>query len=354
MPDNRSPFRVGMRGALGVLVVVALAALAWELRQLVILGFLALLIAAALLGPASWLEAHGWPRLAATLSFYAGLVILLGGVLFLIVPPLVDEAVSLFENFPEILDEARSLVAGILGGILGADAIDRAFGIIGGADGFAPDPDVLLAGPMIVAEILVNTVIVLVLSIFILLERDRIRDWGLRFFEPDQRDAVRSLSANALTKLGAYVRGQLIIMAVVGAGATIGMLLLGVPFALPLGVLAFFAEAIPLAGPWIAGIPIILVALLESPWTALFIGLWFTALQQLESYVLAPLIHGHVIRLSPLVVMVAVLGGAMVAGIVGAIIAVPLAAVVDLLIDEVILPLRNGDRALRPEPAAGS
>lgn len=353
MSDGRSPFRVAMLAALGVLVVVVVAALLWELRLLVILLFLALLIAAALMGPVTWLEEHGWPRIAAVLSFYAGLVVVLGGVLFLIVPPLVEEAVDLAENLPAILDEARELVTGVVGGILGADVVDRAFEMIGGPDGVAPDPGTLLAGPMLLAEVLVNLVIVLVLSIFILLERDRIRDWVLRFFAPDQREGVRRLSTNALSKLGAYVRGQLIIMLVVGVGATIGMLLLGVPFALPLGLLAFFAEAIPLVGPYIAGIPIVFVALLESVWVALFIGIWFTALQQIESYVLGPVVHGHVIKLSPLVVMFAVLAGATIAGVVGAIIAVPLAAVIDLVINEVILPLRHGDEALEAEVAEG-
>jgi predicted PurR-regulated permease PerM len=351
MLDTSSPFRIGMLAALGVLVVIIGAALAWQLRQLLMLVFLATLIAAALVGPAGWLEARGWPRLAATLSFYVGLIVVLGGVLFLIVPPLVDEAIELFENLPAILEETQELVTGVLGGILGAGAVDRAFDVIGGENGFSPDPGTILQGPMLVGEVIVNLVVVLVLSIFVLLERDRIRDWALRFFDPSQRDAVRSLSANAAAKLGAYVRGQLILMVVVGAGATIGMLILGVPFALPLGMLAFFAEAIPIAGPWIAGIPIILVALLESPWTALFIALWFTALQQIESYVLGPVVHGHIIKLSPFVVMFSVLAGAIIAGVVGAIIAVPLAAVVDLVIDEVILPLRSGEAALESEPA---
>ncbi len=264
MSAGRSPFLIGMRAALGVLVIVAGVALAWELRQLLTLGFLAMLVSAALVGPANWLEDRGWPRLASTLSFYAVLLAVLGGVLFLVIPPLVEEAVALFENLPAIFDEAQELVTGVLGGILGAGAVDRAFELIGGADGITPDPGTFLQGPMLVAEVLVNLVIVLVLSIFMLLERERIRDWALRFFEPEQRDAVRTLSVNAADKLGAYVRGQLVLMVAVGIGATAGMLLLGVPFALPLGMLAFFAEAVPIAGPWIAGIPIILVALLDS------------------------------------------------------------------------------------------
>jgi predicted PurR-regulated permease PerM len=349
MPANVSPFRIGLRAALGVLVVVALAALLWQLRHLAMLTFLATLLAAALVTPAAWLERHRWPRLAATLSLYGALVVLLGVVIFLVVPPLVEEAVAFAENLPELLEQGEQIATDVLGALLGAGAVERAFEIIGGAD-LMPEPGAVLQAPLLVAEILVNTVIVLVLSIFLLLERDRIREWMLRFFEPERREPIRQLSANAATKLGAYVRGQLLIMVIVGVGATIGMLVLGVPFALPLGLLAFFAEAIPMAGPWIAGIPIVLVALLESPLTALLIGIWFTALQQIESYILAPIVHGHVVKLSPFVVMVAILAGATIAGVVGAIIAIPLAAMVDLLIDDVILPLRRGSGRIQTEP----
>ncbi|HVM23847.1 MAG TPA: AI-2E family transporter [Candidatus Limnocylindrales bacterium] len=348
MPDTRSPFLIGMRAALGVLVIVMFAALAWQLRHLVMLSFLALLLGAALVTPASWLERRGWPRLAATLALYGGLVVVLGIVIFLVVPPLVDEAVAFAENLPALLEEGEAIATDWLGALLGAGAVERAFDIIGGAD-LMPEPGAVLQAPLLVAEVLINAVIVLVLSIFLLLERDRIREWLLRFFDREQRDPLRKLSANAATKLGAYVRGQLLIMVIVGVGATIGMLVLGVPFALPLGLLAFFAEAIPMAGPWIAGIPIVLVALLESPLTALLIGIWFTALQQVESYILAPIVHGHVVKLSPFVVMIAILAGATVAGVVGAIIAVPLAAMVDLVIDDVILPLRRGSEQVEPE-----
>jgi predicted PurR-regulated permease PerM len=350
MPANLSPFRIGLRAALGVLVIVVLAALLWQLRHLVMLSFLAMLIAAALVSPAAWLEQRGWPRLAATLSLYAALVVVLGIVIFLIVPPLVEEAVAFAENLPELLEQGEQIATDLLGALLGAGAVERAFDIIGGAD-LMPEPGAVLQAPLLVAEILINTVIVLIFSIFLLLERDRIREWLLRFFEPDRRDRLRLLSANAATKLGAYVRGQLLLMVMVGTGATIGMLVLGVPFALPLGLLAFFAEAVPMAGPWIAGIPIVLIALLESPLTALLIGIWFTALQQIESYVLAPIVHGHVVKLSPVVVMFAILAGATVAGVVGAIIAVPLAALVDLVIDDVILPLHRGADQIETEPA---
>ncbi|HSK93506.1 MAG TPA: AI-2E family transporter [Candidatus Angelobacter sp.] len=349
MADAFSPFRFAMRAALGVLVVLIGAALAWELRQLLMLAFLAMLIAAALAGPASWLEGRGVPRIAATLSFYVALAAALGGALFLVIPPLVDEATDLIENLPGLLEEAEGIATDLLGGLLGAGAVDRAFDVIGG--GVQPDPGTVLQGPMLVAEVLINLVVVLVLSIFLLLERDRMREWVLRFLDPEQRPAARALAASAAGKLGAYVRGQLILMTVVGIGATVGMLLLGVPFALPLGALAFFAEAVPIAGPWIAGIPIILIALLESPWTALLIGLWFVALQQIESYVLGPIVHGSVVELSPFVVMISVLAGAALAGVVGAIIAVPLVAVADLVIDEIILPLRHGREALPPEAA---
>jgi predicted PurR-regulated permease PerM len=183
-----------------------------------------------------------------------------------------------------------------------------------------------------------------------LLERDRARNWSLRFFEDRRGERLLDLARTALGKLGAYVRGQLIVMFLVGAGTTAGLLLLGVPFALPLGVFAFIAEAVPFAGPWVAGIPIVLIAALESPLTGLLVAIWFIVLQQLEGFVITPLVQGRVVRVSPMVVLLAVLAGALLGGIIGAIIAIPIVAVIDVLIEEVILPLRRRQQDGNPDP----
>jgi predicted PurR-regulated permease PerM len=238
-------------------------------------------------------------------------------------------------------------------GVAPDDAGERAIDVLTvGVAGIDWGP--LLQLPLTIAEFIISLLLVLVMSAFMLIERDRVRDWSLRFIDRRRGARLEELTRTALGKLGAYVRAQLLVMVIVGAGTTIGLLILGVPFALPLGVFAFIAEAVPFAGPWVAGVPIVLIAALESPLIGLLALIWFVVLQQLEGFVIYPLVQGHLVRISPMVVIIAVLAGAFLGGIVGAIIAIPVVAVLDVLIEEVVLPLRrrqqDGERRAVSDP----
>jgi len=187
-----------------------------------------------------------------------------------------------------------------------------------------------------------------------LIERDRARAWALEFVDERDREAVINVSRNALLRLGAYVRGQLLVMSLIGVGSAAGMLLLGVPFAVPLGALSFITAAIPLAGAFIAGGPIVLVALTVSPGTGLLMAAWLVVLQQLEGSVITPYIQGRVVNLSAIAVLLGVLAGTSIAGIVGGIIAIPLVAVADVVLRDIVFPLRRRAEELRRTGGAES
>jgi predicted PurR-regulated permease PerM len=172
----------------------------------------------------------------------------------------------------------------------------------------------------------------------------------MRFVAPGDRPAWDSLIRKAADRLGAYVRGQLLIMMVTGVGSYVGLTLIGVPFALPLGIFAFLTEAIPIAGPIIAGIIMILVALTQSPGAALLTLILVAIIQQAESLVLVPVIQGRLISISPVVALLAVLAGSAIGDIPGAILAIPVVAIAMLVIDDVILPWRRMQIGESPAP----
>jgi predicted PurR-regulated permease PerM len=180
-----------------------------------------------------------------------------------------------------------------------------------------------------------------------LIERDRARGWLLEFVDRRDEEAIIGVSRNALLRLGAYVRGQLLVMALIGVGSAVGMTILGVPFAVPLGALSFVTAAIPIAGAFIAGGPIVLVALTVSPGTALLMLAWLVVLQQLEGSVITPYIQGRVVNLSAIAVLLGVLAGTSIAGIVGGIIAIPLVAIADVVLRDIVFPLRRRAEARR-------
>lgn len=136
-------------------------------------------------------------------------------------------------------------------------------------------------------------------------------------------------------------------MLVIGAGTALGMLIFGVPFALAMGVLGFLLEAVPNFGPILAGIPVVLLGLLQSPLTALLLLAWLLGLQALESYILTPYIQHRMLAISPLVVFLAVITGFTLLGVIGGLIAVPVVAVIDVVLREVIIPFRH--RELREQ-----
>ena len=346
--EPRSVAGITFRASLVVVGVALAAYLLYELRLLLILGFLAILLSAGLYGVARFLERFV-PRILAVFVTYALLVGLFVLVLFLIFPPLVRQVIEFVDDLPALADRLRGSAIEFIDTVTGQpgtgeDLIDN---LTEGAQGAAPEVGSLLSVPLTLASILTNALVVVFLSALMLIERDRARGWVLEFVDERDREAVIGVSRNALLRLGAYVRGQLLVMAIIGFGSTLGMWVLGVPFAVPLGALSFITAAIPLAGAFIAGIPIVLVALTVSPGTALLMGAWLVVLQQLEGSVITPYIQGRIVNLSAIAVLLGVLAGTSIAGIVGGIIAIPLVAVADVFLRDIVFPLRRRAEARR-------
>jgi putative heme transporter len=340
-PEPRSVAAITFRASLVVVGVVLAAYLLYQLRLLLILIFLAILLAAGLYGLVRFFE-RALPRILAVLLTYVILIGVFGLVLFLIFPPLIRQAVEFADDLPRIADDLRagtiSLIDSVAGRGSGEEIVDT---LTGGAQDALPELGAFISVPLTVATILTNSLVVLFLSALMLIERDRAHGWLLQFIEEQDRDAFEGVGRTALLRLGAYVRGQLLVMLVIGVGSAIGMLVLGVPFAVPLGALSFITAAIPLAGAFIAGGPIVLVALTVSPITALLMAAWLVVLQQLEGSVITPYIQGRVVNLSAIAVLLGVFAGTSIAGIVGGIIAIPLVAVADVIIRDIVFPLRR-------------
>jgi predicted PurR-regulated permease PerM len=335
---------------LAVLAILGLVLLAWNLRGLLILAFVGALIAAALHGPSEWLERRGVPRGLAVAGVYLAIALVVTGLVVVIVPPLIDQAAALVQDLPSIVDRAYTITVGTLNQFLGGGVADDLGDQIAEEIGnLSPDIATVARLPLTLFEALLGIGTTLFLSLLLLLERDRAASWGLRFVDEKNREAVAGVIRAALEKLGAYVRGQIVVMTAIGIATTIGMIVLGVPFALPLGLLAFLTELIPLVGPFIAAVPILVVAFLVDVPTGLLMAAWLVVVQQAEGWLLTPLVQGKVLSLSPVVVLLAVFGGGQLAGIVGAVIAVPILAVVDVILRDVVLPLREG-RPVGPDP----
>ena len=344
--EPRSIAGITLRASLVVVAVALAAFLLYQLRLLLILIFLAILLAAGLYGVVRFFERF-LPRIVAVLVSYVLLIGVFVLVVFLIFPPLIRQVVEFADDLPAIGDRLRDGTIGLIDRVAEGRGEEIVDSLTDGAQDALPELGSLLTVPLTLASILTNTIVVIFLSALMLIERDRARGWALEFVDERDREAVVGVSRNALLRLGAYVRGQLLVMAIIGIGSGIGMWVLGVPFAVPLGALSFTTAAIPLAGAFIAGGPIVLVALTVSPGTGLLMARWLVVLQQLEGSVITPYIQGKIVNLSAIAVLLGVLAGTSIAGIVGGIIAIPLVAVADVVLRDIVFPLRRRAEARR-------
>lgn len=344
-PDRQDDARItrlatgiAVRSAVAVLLVLLAAWWLYLVREVLVVAFLALIIAAAIHAPVAALEGRGLRRVLAVIVVYLVLFAVIGVLLALLIPPLVTQARAFAADLPNIIGRLSDDVNAILvqlGLSSEGNFIDSILGQLGSLGGL------LARIPGVAISFLSTLLLVTFLSALMILERDRARAWSMRFVAAHDRPAWDSLIRKAGDRLGAYVRGQLLIMLVTGVGSYVGLTLIGVPFALPLGIFAFLTEAIPIAGPVIAGVVMIVVALTTSPVAALLTLVLVIIIQQAESLVLVPVIQGRLISISPVVALLAVLAGSAIADIPGAILAIPMVAIAMLVIDDVILPWRR-------------
>ena len=175
---------------------------------------------------------------------------------------------------------------------------------------------------------------ILILAFYLLLDSRTLFRNFVSLFPKAERERVEDVCRRISTKVSAWLAGQLLLAAIIGTTAAFGLWLLGVPYFYVLALIAGLGEMIPVVGPILSAIPAILVALTVSPATALFVSIFFLAQQQLENHILVPKIMERQVGISAGFVIIALLIGGSLLGIVGAILAVPTAAILQVVFQE--------------------
>lgn len=316
--------------ALGLFFGVILLAALWLLAQPIALVILGIAIAAALAPLVNRLEGR-LPRVLAVVLLFLFWILVLVGIGWIVIPPLALQAQAIAIQMPDLLDEVERIIEQIafLRNIDLEDLILPEVGRIGSA---------LLAVPLGLFSGLVAVLVVLFVSLYLLVEAPKIRSFFLSLFPRTDRDLVDSLLNDMAQAMGGYIRGTVITATLVGVFMYLGLLIIGIEFPLVLGLLAGVMEFIPYLGPFIAGVPIVTIALLQSPTQALIVLIYVVVLQQVESYILVPFVMRTQTKVSPLLVLVAILVGSSLAGLLGVFIAIPVAAAGRVFTQRVIAP----------------
>jgi predicted PurR-regulated permease PerM len=322
---------------LGILIVVGVVLyVLWVARHVVSWVLISLFLTLALNPAVGWLQAHGLPSrgLATGVVFVLALAAV-GAIAAAFIPTLVDQVDNFANKVPDYVNQLTH-GRGRFG------FLETRYHIVekvkqavhnGGVSRFALGAGAALTVTKGVITAVVATLTIVFMTFFMLLEGPLWMDRLYGLVPEPKQPRWRKVGNDVYRTVGGYVTGNLLISLIAGVASGIVLWAAGVPFAVALGLLVALLDLIPLAGATIAAVVCVLVAIAASGTTAaVVVGVFFVAYQQLENHVIQPLVYGRTVQLSPLAVLVSVLVGAQIAGVLGALAAIPVAGTIQVLI----------------------
>ena len=333
-PAVRSVLALALALVVAALILFALA----ELRGVLVTLLVGIILAEALRPSLRTLEGWGLPRFAALIVVLLALLSVFGLLIVLVLPPAIVQIDQFIAAMPDYILRLQSLLAiaemeydlvdlALEGArTAGGQLLGRVPGLVGQ----------LISVPLALFSAVFAAVTGILLAVFWLSATQQLDRTLVERLEPARRQRVRRISQAMRERIGGWARGQFIMMVSIGGASFLVLLVLDVNFPVPLALWAGLTEFIPLLGPVLGAVPAILVALVDSPTKALLVALAYLLIQQVEGNFLVPKVMERVVGLHPFLVLASVLIGGALLGILGVLLAVPVAAVADALVTELI------------------
>jgi len=297
----------------------------YYIRDIILVFFVALLIMAILNPWVSKLSKYKIPRAVSVLVVYFLLFGVAGVSLASIVPPLVEQSTSFVNTLPKFIDKYGIQT------VFSEQIVGQLLSQIGALSGQAAKVTISVFSNVL------GVVAILIFAFYLLLARDKLDDQLGYFFGDKKRREIARIINLLEEKLGGWARGQLTLMLVVGLATYIGLVLLGIPFALPLAIIAGLLEIVPYFGPVLSAIPAVLIGFGISALSGFATAALYFLVQQLENYILVPKIMEKSVGVNPVITLLALAIGFRLAGIVGVVISVPAVITIQLLSREHLL-----------------
>lgn len=290
------------------------------IRDLLIILFVGLILMSALTPLVNLLIKLKLPKVLSIALTYIIIIGIVAGVLASILPPLIEQSSRLIVTLPPLTAQFFN-ITNIDKSVYQSELTNLSRNIF--------------SITINIFDHFLTIIFLLVLTFYLLLERDNLENRVSALFV-GKEDRVRNLIIHIQDKLGAWLRGQLLLSFIIGICAYIGLNILNIPYALPLALFAGVMEVVPVIGPIISALPAILIALTISPLLSLGIAAMFFVIQQLENHLIVPQVMKRAVGLNPLVVILAIAIGSRLLGFAGALLAVPIAVVIQIIVAEVI------------------
>ncbi len=335
MPDKPSTtINISTITFLKLLFIFLIIVFLYLIKEVIALIFIALVLSSAFDPLVDWFQKRKIPRGLAIIVIYIILIAVVSIVIILLVPPITKEVGQVAKNFPfyyekvihginyfkgvaparveeQIQDSLNSLSASLPGAL--TNVFSTIFSVFGG---------------------LISFFLVLVITFYFTVEEEGIRSFVKTISPASYQPYLAQLISRIQKKMGLWLRGQLILSLIIFALVFIGLSILGVHYALLLGLIAGIFEIVPFIGPVLAAVPAIFFGFLQSPLLGLLVVALYIIIQQLENHIITPKVMSKSVGLNPLVVIVAILVGAKLGGIVGALLSVPVATALSVFLGD--------------------
>jgi predicted PurR-regulated permease PerM len=325
-----------------ILTVAALYLLV-RLQHVLVILFLSVLFAATVAKPASYLERVRVPRAIAALIVYLVALAIFAGIGWLVLPTLIEQLGRLSAETPGYIDRYNQLREQY-------DAWREEYPALPSFDEQASEVGTRFAGsvsrrltqlPGSLFEIFLDVLSVFAISMLLITGRGRLLSFTLSMVRPEHRAQTRRVIEQMWDRLGHYLRAKLIVMTIIGVITYGALLLIGIPYPVLLAIVVAMGQLIPRAGPWLARIPLLGIAALEG-WLPFLLTFGASIIiENAKGYAISPFVEGSQLDIPPLMVFIAILVGASLLGVAGAFIAVPAAAMIQVVMTEVVIPWRR-------------
>lgn len=335
MENNQKPITINLSTFTIVKVILILLALyfLFLIREILFVLFFSLVLASAVDPWVDWLQKRKIPRALGVLLIYLILILFIGLTIYLMIPPITQQVAELAENFPRLLERIISTFSTLRAysaqhGIL--DSLKNSLGSL--------STNLQVAAGSIFSTVtgifggIFSFFLILVLTFYMVVEENAIKKLVWSIAPKRHQPYLMQLINRMQKKIGLWLRGQLILSLVIFLMTYSGLSILGVKYALVLALIAGLTELIPYIGPLIGAIPAVLLAFTQSPILALFVAILYYIVQMLENNILVPKIMQKAVGLNPIVSIVALMIGFKVAGVLGAILAIPVVTAISVFL----------------------
>jgi predicted PurR-regulated permease PerM len=339
--SRRSPFRLGFTAALGVALAYGLVNALIAVRSVLILILISAFLAIGLNPAVEALERRGLRRSMAVGIVLVGVLLFFVGFGFAVVPPIIDQGTQFAHKAPSYVQDLQNnhRIA----------SLDAKYHFLSRLKAYVDKPEQLggavfggvLGAGKVVLSAFFAAITVLTLTLYLMANLPDIKAGAYRLVPRSRRARVGLIADEILERVGGYVAGNLVISLIAGTLTYVVLLVLGVPYALALALLVAVTDLIPVVGATLGAIVVTLVGFFVSVRTGLIAAAYYAAYQQVENYVLYPRIMKRSVDVSPVATVIAVLIGGSLMGILGALLAIPVAAAVQLILQEVAVPRQD-------------